>query len=100
MNFTSLQTKGIDKFLVAETIDPQKLRLHISVIEPGTRSHPQHTHPGIEAFYIFEGKGAVELEGEIHAVAANEAIQIDASRLHGLVNTGSTPLRYLVIQVQ
>jgi mannose-6-phosphate isomerase-like protein (cupin superfamily) len=100
MNFTSLQMKGIAKFLVAENIDPQKLRFHISVIEPGTMSHPPHTHDGIEAFYVFEGNGAVEMEGETQAIGANEAILIDPSRPHGLVNTGSSPLRYLVILSQ
>ena len=100
MNFTSLQMKGIAKFLVAENIDPSKLRFHISVIEPGTRSHPPHTHDGIEAFYVFEGNGAVEMEGETHTVETNEAILIDPSRPHGLVNIGSSPLRYLVILAQ
>ena len=100
MNFSSQQMKGIAKFLVAENIDPQKLRFHISVIEPGTRSHPPHTHEGIEAFYVFEGNGAVETEGETHSIEANEAILIDPSRMHGLVNTGSTRLRYLVILVK
>jgi mannose-6-phosphate isomerase-like protein (cupin superfamily) len=100
MNFTSLQMKGIAKFLVGENIDPQKLRFHISVIEPGTRSHPPHTHTGIEAFYIFEGNAGVEMEGETHAIGTNQAILIDPSRPHGLVNLGSTQLRYLVILVQ
>ena len=100
MNFTSLQKKGIAQFLVAEGIDPQKVSLHISEIEPGTRSHPPHTHAGIEAFYVFEGNGAVQMEGETQPIAANEAILIDPSRLHGLVNIGTTKLRYLVIIVQ
>jgi quercetin dioxygenase-like cupin family protein len=100
MKFSSQQMKGIAKFLVAENIDPQKLRFHISVIEPETRSHPPHTHTGIEAVCVFEGNGAVEMEGETHAVGPNEAIVIDPSRLHGLVNTGSTQMRYMVIMVQ
>ena len=100
MKFSSEQMKGIAKFLVAEDIDPQKLRFHISVTEPGTRSHPPHTHEGIEAFYILAGNAAVEVDGETHPVSTNEAIVIDPSRPHGLVNIGSTELRYLVILVR
>ena len=100
MKFSPVQAKGLNQCLVAENVDPQKLRVHISVIEPGTRAHPPHTHTGVEAFYVLEGNGVIEVEGEQHALGPNEVIMIDPTRLHGLANTGSTQMRYMVIITQ
>ncbi len=100
MSFSPASFKGLTRCLVADNVDPNKLRFHISELEPGTRSHPPHTHAGVEAFYVLEGNGCVEVEGESYALSANEAIVIDPARPHGLVNTGSTRMRYLVMMVQ
>ena len=101
MSEFSLHTvKGISRLLVGNTVDPDRLHFHISEIEPGTRAHPPHTHEGIEAFYVFEGEGIVEMGEERQPVHANEAVVIDAGVLHGLVNTGQTRMRYMVIIVK
>jgi len=97
MPFAARQTKGLARCLVETGLDPEKLRMHISEIEPGTRSHPPHTHDAVEAFYVLEGRGAVEVGGERYEIGANEAVILDASVEHGLSNAGDTPLRYIVI---
>ncbi len=97
MKLSEVKVKGLSKCLVAEHIDPDKLHIHISEIEAGTRAHPPHTHQGVEAFYVLEGIGTVEVEGERYILGPNEAIVLDPARLHGLVNTGSTRMRYMVI---
>lgn len=100
MNFSTLDKKGLARFLVAANLDPQKLSIHISEVEPGNRSHGAHTHAGLEAFYVFEGQVTVEVEGEHFALGANQAMVIDASRPHGLFNSGSTRTKYMVIIAQ
>jgi uncharacterized cupin superfamily protein len=100
MKFSSMQKKGLDKFLVGENIDPQKLSIHISEVEPGNRSHAAHIHTGVEAFYVFEGQVTVEVEGELYPLSTNQAMAIDASRPHGIFNSGSMRTRYMVIIVQ
>ncbi len=103
MPFTIRQANGLAKCLVETGIDPEKLRFHISEIAPGTRAHPPHTHDAVEAFYVLEGHGAVEVAvaaatgSERQAIGPNEAIILDARVLHGLENTGTTPMRYMVI---
>lgn len=89
--------KGIERLLLDPALDPDRLHMHLSEIPAGTRAHPPHTHTGVEAFYILEGEGQVEVPGQIYPLKANEALVLDASVLHGLVNTGSGPMRYLVI---
>lgn len=97
MAYSLHEKKGLAKCLVDADIGPEKLHFHISEIEPGTRAHPPHTHPGIEAFYVLEGHGTIEAEGERLPLGPNEAIILDPSKLHGLVNTGEAKLRYMIV---
>lgn len=99
-SFSVIEVKGLAKCLMGPDVDPGKLRLHVSEIEPGTRAHPPHTHVGVEAFYILEGNGTVEVDDERYPLGPNEAILFNPARPHGLVNTGATPMRYMVIIAQ
>ena len=96
--FTKLEKKGLDGFWIESTLAAEKISLHITEIAPGTRAHPPHAHAGVETFYVLAGNGTLEAEdGTRVPVGANQAITVDAARLHGLVNTGTTPMKYIVI---
>jgi putative hydrolase of the HAD superfamily len=97
MSFITREAKGLTKCLVEAGIDPSRLRVHISAVPPGSSSHPPHTHDAVEAFYIFEGRASVLVEGEHHELGPNEVMILDASRPHGMSNAGDTTLRYMVI---
>jgi mannose-6-phosphate isomerase-like protein (cupin superfamily) len=97
MKFSLVPAKGLSKCLFAEGMDPGRLHLHVSEIAPGASAHPPHVHGGTEAFYVLEGNATIEVEGELHNLGPNEAIVLDATREHGLTNTGSASMRYLVI---
>jgi (S)-ureidoglycine aminohydrolase len=91
------QVKGIARCLLDEDLQGEPLHVHISEVGPGERSHPPHRHGGIEAFYMFEGEGTLEIDSEAYLLKANEAVVFDPNKLHGLLNTGSVPMRYMVI---
>jgi quercetin dioxygenase-like cupin family protein len=97
MNFLEHQVKGIARCLLDEDLQGEPLHVHISEVEPGERSHPPHRHGGIEAFYMLAGEATLEIDGETFVLKANESAVFDPNKLHGLVNTGSIPMRYLVI---
>ena len=97
MEISNIQAKGLTKLLALPGLVPDRLRLHITEVEPGSRSHAAHTHTGVEGFYVFEGNVTVEVEGEHFALAANEAMVVDATLPHGIFNSGSTRTRYLVV---
>ncbi len=100
MNITELQKKGLAKFLIGENVDPHKLSIHLTEVEPGNRSHGAHTHAGLEAFYVFEGQATVEVKGEHFPLNVNEAMVVDATVPHGIFNSGATRTRYMVIIVK
>ncbi len=100
MQFSSVNAKGLSRYLVAASLDPQKLRIHISEVEPGSRSHSAHTHTGIEVFYMLEGQATVEVEDELYMIGPNEALVLDASRPHGIFNGSPARIRYMVIITQ
>jgi (S)-ureidoglycine aminohydrolase len=97
MPFLEHQAKGLARFLADADLPSERLRVHISEVGPGARSHPPHRHDGVEAFYMLEGEGTLEIEGERHILKANESAVFDPTKLHSLVNTGTAPMRYVVI---
>ncbi|HWQ15287.1 MAG TPA: cupin domain-containing protein [Roseiflexaceae bacterium] len=89
--------KGIARYLMDERLEGEPLHLHVTEVGPGERAHPPHRHGGYEAFYVLNGAGTLELDDERVALGAGEAAVFDPQRLHGLVNSGDAPLRYVVV---
>lgn len=97
MQFLDMDKKGISRYLLDADVEGEPLRVHISEVDAGQRSHPPHKHGGFEAFYMIEGEGTLEIDGESHPLRANEAVVFDPRKLHGLLNTSQAPMRYMVI---
>jgi mannose-6-phosphate isomerase-like protein (cupin superfamily) len=97
MSFLDVARKGLGRCVVDGDLAADALKLHVSQLEPGTSAHAAHTHDAAEAFYVLEGQALVEVDGARHELSANEAMILDAHKLHGISNSGKTVLRYLVI---
>jgi (S)-ureidoglycine aminohydrolase len=97
MTFQEHQAKGLARLLTDIDLPPERLRIHISEVGPGERSHPPHQHPGVEAFYMLAGEGTLEIADERQRIATGEAIVFDPTKLHGLLNSGDLPMLYMVI---
>jgi quercetin dioxygenase-like cupin family protein len=97
MTFLDHKVKGITRYLLDADLDGEPLHVHISEVAAGQRAHPPHQHGGLEAFYMLEGEGVLEIDGETHPLRTNEAVVFDPQKLHGLVNRSAAPMRYMVI---
>ena len=64
------------------------------LLKPGKSPHPPHTHPEEEFMVITEGAGEISIEGKVTKVAAGTMMYCAAGRIHGIVNTGKTPLLF------
>ena len=60
----------------------------------------RHTHPGDEIGYVLEGEGEVLIDGEPpRKVKAGDAFVIPASKIHDARNSGSVPMKLVVVYV-
>ncbi len=63
-------------------------------LKPGMTPHPPHQHPEEEIMVITEGSGEISMEGKITKVSSGTMMYCAAGKLHGIVNTGKTPLLF------
>lgn len=68
-----------------------------SALQPGS-SYGDHRHEGDEeVYYIVEGRGLVQVDGEEQEVGPGDAVLTHAGSHHSLRNASDTPLKVLVI---
>jgi quercetin dioxygenase-like cupin family protein len=63
-------------------------------LKAGMSPHPPHQHPEEEFMVITEGAGEISLEGRVIKVGPGSMMYCGAGKLHGVVNTGTTPLLF------
>jgi mannose-6-phosphate isomerase-like protein (cupin superfamily) len=61
-------------------------------------SGSSHFHDFEEAYLLVAGTGEVTLEGETHHVQAGDLVWQSSSTMHGWVNRGTVPLRFIELQ--
>jgi mannose-6-phosphate isomerase-like protein (cupin superfamily) len=72
--------------------------LKLSVVRPHLATHPPHSHPEDEFFFILEGKAEFFLDGKWTPVGPNTSLYCPSNVEHGIRNAGDTELKYLVIK--
>ena len=63
-------------------------------LNPGMSPHPPHQHPEEEFMVITEGTGEIVIDGKTTKVGPGSMMYSAANKLHGIVNTGKTPLLF------
>jgi quercetin dioxygenase-like cupin family protein len=63
-------------------------------LNAGATPHPPHEHPEEEFMVITEGTGELVVDGTTTKVQPGSMMYCAANRLHGIVNTGKTPLLF------
>ncbi len=97
MSFTLHTKKGLARCSIDDALRGEPLHFHISEVAAGQASHAPHHHDGTEAIYLLAGEATLTIGNEALRLQAGESVIFDPRRLHGLVNTGPTPNRYMVI---
>lgn len=64
----------------------------VVTLEPGARPHPPHQHPEEELMVIGAGTGEIVVAGVTSQVTTGDMMYAEANVLHGIVNTGGTPM--------
>ncbi len=71
--------------------------IHI-LLQPG-EGVPPHDNPFDVLFYVLEGQGELAIEDQIQQVAADSLIAIPTGTQRGWKNTGTAPVRLLVVKL-
>lgn len=67
-------------------------------LEPGAQPHPPHRHPEEEIMIVGEGTGEFSLDGVATQVKAGDMVFAESNVLHGVRNTGQTPMVFYFIK--
>ena len=64
------------------------------VLDPGASPHPPHQHPEEEFMIVASGTGVIEVDGKLTDVGPGAIMYCGANVLHGITNTGDTPMTF------
>ncbi len=85
------------KVIYPETGFPTKtLVMGIVEIEPGAHT-PLHRHNCEEVYFVLQGRGYIESEGQRYEFEAGDAIYNRENTAHRVFNTGTEPIRLCVV---
>lgn len=63
-------------------------------LKAGATPHAPHQHPEEEFMAIAEGTGEITVDGKVAKAGPGSMMYCAAGKLHGIVNTGKTPLLF------
>jgi mannose-6-phosphate isomerase-like protein (cupin superfamily) len=66
-----------------------------ATLVPGQATQRHYHAESEEAYFILEGEGDLDIDGELGRVRAGDAVPIPPGTWHTLRNTGTAPLRLL-----
>ena len=64
------------------------------LLKAGMSPHPPHQHPEEEFMVVTEGTGEMTIEGKMTRVGPGSMLYVGGNKLHGVLNTGKTPLLF------
>ena len=89
---------------IARRIGARKLGYNLSVVAPGKRNCPFHSHHAEEEmFFILEGSGELRYGDTRHPLRAGDVIACPPGgpeTAHQIINTGTEELRYLAVSTE
>jgi uncharacterized cupin superfamily protein len=89
---------------IGRRIGAKKLGYNLTVVPPGHRAWPFHSHRvNEEMFFILEGEGEVRIGQETFPIRKGDVIAHtpgDAGTAHQIVNTSKAELKYLAVSTR
>lgn len=90
--------------LLAPTLGAQKLGYNLTVVPPGRRAFPFHSHRlNEEMFFVLEGAGEIRIGQERFPIRRGDVIACPPGgpeTAHQIVNTSEAELRYLAVSTK
>ncbi len=80
-------------YLQGSTGQVQSLIVGYLELKVGRTPHAPHTHADEELMIFIEGRGEISLDGKVTAIGPGAVVYAAGGTRHGLVNTGTAPLK-------
>lgn len=97
MKVTKTDVGEVRQLVRQPTATIDELEMHVTTLNPGTTSHPPHTHLNEELVIIREGTVEVFNGGKWVRLGPGSVIFNASNDPHALRNVGNTPTTYHVI---
>lgn len=85
-------------YFVGETAGTKDVLSAVAIINPGMEIHPPHKHSEEEYLMVLEGTGTWTLHDKDLPAQAGDILFSKPWDLHGLKNTGTKPLKFVVFK--
>ena len=86
------------RYFGGQTDGTLKVLTAMATVEPGKAVHKAHRHAEEEYLILVEGEGTWSLEGKTSPAKKGDILYTAPWAYHGLVNTGSKPLVFVVVR--
>jgi mannose-6-phosphate isomerase-like protein (cupin superfamily) len=86
------------RYFEGESFATRNALVAMAVVEPGKAVHRAHRHSQEEYLVLVEGSGVWSLDGREIPARKGDVLYTAPWAYHGLTNTGSTPLTFLVVR--
>ncbi len=93
--FTTADGSTIRVLLDAEVAAARNQSLAEAELEPGHSTRRHYHAASEEIYFLLDGEGDMEVDGERSFVGPGDAVLIPPGARHQIVNTGDRPLRFL-----
>jgi mannose-6-phosphate isomerase-like protein (cupin superfamily) len=72
--------------------------VQLVVIDPHTEVPFHHHKKTTEVFHIIEGTGSMTVAGRTFNLSPGDTLTTEPNELHNAINSGDSPLRYIVFK--
>lgn len=78
-------------------LNDDRLSVILENVPPGKSEKMHYHNESCQFFYILSGKAAIEIEGQIFDLNANEGIEVEPKQVHQFRNESSEDVTFIVI---
>jgi (S)-ureidoglycine aminohydrolase len=106
LEFKAHEKGGVRKYFETPTAMFSRIEMHVTTLNGGLKSHEPHTHRPAEIILLLDAEAGQHVSTEMLIgdktipAGAGDFYYVEPNILHGITNTGTTPVSYFAFQFQ
>lgn len=98
LDFNQSSKGGVRKYFNTSTAMCPYYEMHVTTLNPGMKSHEQHTHEAAEIILMIEGETEEEIGDKSYRGRSGDAYFLASNVPHAIKNVGDKPCQYFAFQ--